>query len=347
MLNWLQTKVHITVFFAGIERPDDRDSLAKAFPEIDVEFACPTATLTFQEYAEKFRSFIERRSFDIALVEYIELSEILEHLPAHTITVLDTHDLVFARIKSFEENKLSYDGIALSEQEELEIYECYDYVILIQKNDFDCIAEKMDARRLLLIPHPAHLKKKGIREKVSHIGYMASPYSPNVDALKWFIDEIWDQLLRKYDLTLNIYGNIKYTFPESLLLNNKNIIFHGFVDDLEKIYEHSDVIINPIRCGAGLKIKNVEALGYGLPLITTTHGSSGMEEAASTAFLVANDPCEYLGAFDAIVGNYELRKQLAENAFQYANAHFSYEACYKDLLRIIGLTTHTSPPHTH
>jgi glycosyltransferase involved in cell wall biosynthesis len=335
MLSWLQTKVHITVFLAGIERPGDRRTLDEAFPGVDVVFACPGATLTFREYAEKFRAFIERQPFDIALVEYIELSEILKYLPAHTITVLDTHDLVFARVNSFNQNNVCYDGITLSKEEELDIYGCYDYVILIQKTDFNCIAEKMDAQRLLLTPHPASLKKQAVREKVSQIGYMASPYSPNLDALKWFIDEIWDRILDKYALTLNIYGNIKNTFEDSLLSKSKNIVFHGFVEDLEKIYEHSDVMINPVRCGAGLTIKNVETLGYGLPLITTTHGASGMEDGASTAFFVANDPGEYMRAFDAIVGDYTFRMQLAESALKYANMHFSQESCYKDLLRII------------
>ena len=136
-------------------------------------------------------------------------------------------------------------------------------------------------------------------KQVSQIGYMASPYSPNLDALKWFIDEIWDRILEKYDLTLNIYGNIKNTFEDSLLSKSKNIVFHG------------------------------------LPLITTTHGASGMEDGASTAFFVANDPGEYMRAFDAIVGDYTFRRQLAESAFKYANMHFSQESCYKDLLWII------------
>jgi glycosyltransferase involved in cell wall biosynthesis len=336
IVNYLKDKVRITVYFAGSEDKDDKILINLKYPEIEFEFATNEMPITFKEYNYKFRIFIKNKLFDFALIEYIELSMVLEFLPENTVTILDTHDVVFERIKSFKKYRLGYDGVILSKREELNIYNCYDYVLLIQKNDFEKISKVINPCKLLLVPHATNLKKKKFHKTAKHVGYIASQYNPNLDALNWFIKNVWDEIFHKHNLTLNIYGNIKDSFPPSSEMHNKNIIFHGFVDDLDEQYAKLDIVINPVRCGAGLKIKNVEALGHGLPLITSSHGASGIEDGASKAFLIANKPKEYYRAFDYMLRNYRFRKQIAENAFRYAQLYFSEKQCYSNILKIIN-----------
>ncbi|MBS1946822.1 MAG: glycosyltransferase [Bacteroidetes bacterium] len=331
----MRNKVCITVFFAGSENEGDKKNLYENFPEIKVEFASENGILTYKECKEKFEKYIKEKFFDIAIVEYIELSIVLEYLPDKTMTILDTHDLVHNRVKSFKKYKLEYKNILLSRKEELKIFKCYDYVMLIQKSDFENIAEEIGVTMLLLVPHPVMLSKKFIRKVLKNVGFIASPYAPNIDALNWFIHKVWEKIYSKYDLVLNVYGNIKYAIGNQRDMHSKKIIFHGLVHDLEGVYKYLDIIINPIRCGAGLKIKSIEALGHGLPLITTTHGASGIEDGASIAFLIADTPEEFVEAFDNLIYNFEHRKKIAGEAFKYAQTNFSKKKCYGDLLRVI------------
>ena len=325
-------KVQITIFFAGSSNNQDAYILSCNFPNVKFEFATTNSTITFLEYKKEFEQFIQGKYFDVAIVEYIELSNILVYLPSSTVTMLDTHDLVFERIRSFKKNKIAYDGINLSKKDELEIFNCYDYVLLIQKKDFEIVAKEMDSSRLLLVPHPPFLEKTPVSKTCAQIGYVASPYQPNIDALTWFIDNVWQEILKKYNLTLNVYGNIGASFNEPI----KNIIFHGFVDNLKSVYKGIDIIINPVRSGAGLKIKNVEALGLGIPLITTSHGASGMEDGVSKAFLIADKPKEFIEAFDIIIKDFDFRTQMSQASFEYANMNFSREKCYGNLLKAIN-----------
>ncbi len=335
LVSYLMDKTQITVFFAGAANEEDRKILALNFPMVKYEFASHDATITFKAYKEKFKGFIQEKNFDIALIEYIELSNILELLPLSTITMLDTHDLVFERIKSFKKYGIDYDGIILSKRDELEIFQCYDYVLLIQKKDFEKVANKMDSDRLLLVPYPPFLGMTPVRDTCEQVGYVASPYQPNIDALRCFIDNIWPAILKKHNLTLNVYGNVGAGFFQSTKKIEK-ILFHGFTENLEEAYKGMDIAVNPIRCGAGLKIKNVEALGFGIPLITTSHGASGMEEGVSKAFLVADTPKEFEGAFDMIVKDIGFRTQLSKAGFEYANMNFSTEKSYGNLLKAIN-----------
>ena len=335
LVSYLMDKTHITVFFAGAANDEGRKILALDFPMVKFEFAAHDATITFKDYKEKFKEFIQGKNFDIAVIEYIELSNILELLPSTTITMLDTHDLVFERIRSFKKYGVDYDGIVLSKKDELEIFQCYDYVLLIQKKDFEKVAQKMDSDRLLLVPHPPFLEMTHVRETCTQVGYVASQYQPNIDGLKWFIDNVWRTILKKYNLTLNVYGNIGTAFYEPTK-KIKNILFHGFTEDLIEAYKGMDIIINPVRCGAGLKIKNVEALGFGIPLMTTSHGASGMEDGVSTAFLVADTPKEFTAAFDRIIKDFAFRTQMGKAGFEYANINFSKEKSYGNLLKAIN-----------
>lgn len=341
LVSYLMDKTQITIFFAGVVNEVDRALLSIDFPTVKFEVAADGATITFKEYKEKFKEFIKGKKFDVAIIEYIELSNIIEYLPSSTVTMLDTHDLVFERIRSFKKFSVEYDGIILSKKDEIEIFQCYDYVLLIQKKDFENVATKMDSERLLLVPHPPCFEMIPVRETCKQVGYVASPYQPNVDGLKWFINDIWAEILKKHDLTLNVYGNIGSCFhaPEPKMCN---IVFHGFTEALKNAYRGMDIIINPVRCGAGLKIKNVEALGFGIPLITTSHGASGMEDGVSRAFLVADSPKEFNEAFDRVIKDFAFRAQIGKEGFVYANIHFSKEKSYGSLLKAINQVDCTS-----
>ena len=111
----------------------------------------------------------------------------------------------------------------------------------------------------------------------------------NVQAIQWFIDEV-----------LPI---IRWEIPEASLsvagaaadsINNQDgVHLLGRVKDLADVYGNAKVIINPMRFGTGLKIKTLEALGHGCPVVTTSIGAEGLEDGSGTALKVADAPKEF------------------------------------------------------
>jgi glycosyltransferase involved in cell wall biosynthesis len=67
----------------------------------------------------------------------------------------------------------------------------------------------------------------------------------------------------------------------------------GFVDDLAGFYDRIRVVIAPIRYGAGVKLKTVEALQYGLPTVSTTVGAEGIDTRGLAAIDVVDDPEQF------------------------------------------------------
>jgi len=342
LLGWLQSRVQVTVFYAGAVSELDRAVVRHRFPSVVLAGACAAGTLrpdgsspalSYGEYAAAFGEFVRDKSFDLVLVEYIELSAVLEYLPSSTITLLDTHDLVAHRIGSFEKVGLPYEGIDLAFEDELDLFRCYDHILFIQQNELAAVAPWIDTERLMLVPHPVPARRSPMRVRARNIGLVASGYAPNIEALRWFLDRVWGRLSAYLPLRLQVYGNICEAFQGC---SPAGVQWNGFVADLEAVYRECDLIINPVRCGAGLKIKNVEALAHGLPLVTTNHGAAGMEDGAGSCFLVADTPGEFEAAIALLVEDDPLRQRLAEEAFDYAREHFSEDRCFGPLARIIG-----------
>ena len=84
-----------------------------------------------------------------------------------------------------------------------------------------------------------------------------------------------------------------------------NITLEGTVDDIDIIYQKCSIIINPALVGSGLKIKNIEALSRGVPLITTSIGAGGLSYF-SREMSVVDDFSQYPEAIEKTVRDYKL-----------------------------------------
>ena len=105
-------------------------------------------------------------------------------------------------------------------------------------------------------------------------------YKPNVDAVKNIIERV-NPLLMQLNISYKIIICGRNIPPEMNELKNyvhKNIIYAGFVDDISIYYKGSDVFINPVTSGGGIKTKLVEALGYNLNAVSTMYGATGIDE---------------------------------------------------------------------
>ena len=171
-----------------------------------------------------------------------------------------------------------------------------------------------------------------IRPGVRRIGCVGSEYLPNVDGLRWFLDAIWPRIADPA-VELGIYGGVAGRLDAAALPPNARC--HGTSPISIPAYRTFDIAINPVRVGGGLKIKTVEALGAGLPLVTTPEGARGLRDAAGVAFLLARDADEFAAHLAQLIASRELRQQLAAGARRLAAERFGAEVCFEPLLRAI------------
>lgn len=149
--------------------------------------------------------------------------------------------------------------------------------------------------------------------------------SNNKEAIEWYVNNVHPLLSFDSEYQFVIAGNSKgLTMPwlEKILNRYKNIIYFDTPDDLFPIYRNSMVFVNPMHHGAGVKLKTIEAIKYGLPLVTTTKGNEGTGLINNEHVLISNDPLKFSENIRSLLNSSELRKRLVENSQKYLKSHF-------------------------
>lgn len=158
---------------------------------------------------------------------------------------------------------------------------------------------------------------------------------PNVDACTWFLKEIWP-LVSYLDIEVHLIGKNP---TEGLLKenNNKNVFVHGFVEDISSYLEDADIFIVPLREGGGIRVKILEAMNWGIPVISTSKGCEGLPYSYGENILVANTPQEFSECIIQLYDNLALRKKLSSNARTYLEENHSQDAIARTKKEIYNL----------
>lgn len=152
-------------------------------------------------------------------------------------------------------------------------------------------------------------------------------HTPNVDAVNWFVEEVYGKIKDKQDIPFYVAGSNP---PEEVLAYHGNgIDIKGFVSDeeLENLYSSCKLVVVPLRYGAGVKGKVVEAIYNGVPIVTTSVGAEGIPEADK----ILNIEDEANGFADAVVKLYNDDAKLDEisrNMQSYIKDNNSIEAAW-------------------
>lgn len=152
-------------------------------------------------------------------------------------------------------------------------------------------------------------------------------HGPNIDAVKWFVSEIWPAIKDKIDGEFYIVGS---NAPDEIKkLAGDGIIFKGFVseEELQSLYQRCKMAVVPLRYGAGVKGKVIEAIYNGIPIVTTNIGAEGIPEIDQ--FVVVEDSADTFAkqVVDLYGDDVKLAK-MAEQSQQYIKEHFSMDAVW-------------------
>lgn len=125
-------------------------------------------------------------------------------------------------------------------------------------------------------------------------GWLGGELSPNVDALHWFHDEVLPAVLEQVP-GFQLFVTGRHPPGSVVSLNGPHVVFLGVVDDLHDVYDRVRLSVVPTRIGAGVKNKFVEALQYGVPVVSTTVGAEGVSGWTDAA-AVTDDPRGFAAA---------------------------------------------------
>jgi glycosyltransferase involved in cell wall biosynthesis len=154
------------------------------------------------------------------------------------------------------------------------------------------------------------------------VGAMDRP--ENYEGVRWFLEKIWWKVIEEIPNAKFIVAGSKP--PEWLKnLNRSDVEITGFVEDLDVYYKKAAVFIAPLRSGAGVKFKIVQALAYGLPVITTEVGAEGINENGEDIFAkVTEDPNEIANEIIRLLNDKKRRKNIGLEAREWALEKYNF-----------------------
>jgi GT2 family glycosyltransferase/SAM-dependent methyltransferase/glycosyltransferase involved in cell wall biosynthesis len=159
-------------------------------------------------------------------------------------------------------------------------------------------------------------------------------HEPNEDAACWFASEVLPLVRMKFpDVRLWLVGS-NPTERVKALHTNERVVVTGYVSEAELAtrYQRARVAIAPLRYGAGVKGKTVEAMRFGVPIVTTSFGLQGMESLAS-AVPVCDDAPSFATAIMRLLSDDEAWRAQRRIQTRYVGEHFSREAMRRCLLQ--------------
>lgn len=167
------------------------------------------------------------------------------------------------------------------------------------------------------------------REGLLFVGGFAHP--PNADAVLWFAKEIFPHIREQLpDIKFYVVGSKVTDEIKALEQPGNGIIIKGFVseEELAGLYASCKVVVVPLRYGAGVKGKVVEAIYNGAPIITTSTGAEGIPQVGQV-LEVEDDPKVFADKTVALYQDNDRCRQMCEETQRYIREHFSMDGAWK------------------
>jgi len=231
----------------------------------------------------------EIHRFDAVLVEYIFQSRALLNFGKKTLKVIDTHDVMTDRHKLFLREGKKPVWYSTTRFQERKGVMRSDVIIAIQEREKEHFLRLAPRKIVVNIGHIVHLKDPVSVAPRKKLLFVGSNNPSNYYGISDFLEKVFISLRGSFPtLELIVAGNICEKLPDGL----EGVVKLGEIDDLERAYELSDIVINPLKVGTGLKIKMIEAMGLSKVVISTEVGAEGIGGRGET-YLPAESMEEY------------------------------------------------------
>lgn len=309
------------LFFANISCVDFKYHLYSYFRKlldksrITKYIALPYAVdeYYYREIEEKIEILNKKNQYDIVWLEYYLQSKIFCGLDKKILKVIHTHDKFTNRNRIFQREGKIPEFYYLTRKGEQKALSRADVVIAVQDMEQEFFADllkgtntiSMTVGNLVEIKHSNELKKKSY-------GFIGAINDANEYALHYFINDILPIIKENEpDSEFIIAGAICDKIPDS-----NTYIKLGLVKNLDDFYNQIMFVVGPLKNGTGLNIKNIEALSYGKPVITTTIGAKGIMEAGE-AVAICDEPKKFAKTVITLLNDKKRREIMGEKAIAF------------------------------
>lgn len=250
-------------------------------------------------YEAKFIAMVEsaaaRAPVDLLHVEYVQLAPFVDHLRAR-VKVLDLPDVASNQANSYATGRgalrgLPYrvEALALTRMER-RVRRGFDVTVVVSELERTRLAP---GGEVLVCPNgwdPG--PSQPVRDGRAAVFVALMGWPPNAQAARWLLDTVWPKVVAALpDARLLLVGKNP---PQDLAERNcPGVDVIGEVPQVEPYLAQATIALAPLRAGGGTRLKILEALDAGRPVVATTVGAEGLEDLVGDGVVVADEPAEF------------------------------------------------------
>jgi len=288
------------------------------------------------QMATNLSELLSNQSFDYIQFEYIQNAQYLgacktadapKYMVAHDISYISQQRKaeVAKGLKSWFWSREA----KLMKRYEMDNWPKFDAVFTMSETDQSHLKNLVPSSNVKVIPNGVDTKNLAMSSeattppKLIFVGWMR--HLPNCDAIEWFMEDIWPQIKAQHpSVILQIVGKGLPAALAHVALKDERIEYLGYVDDIQKVVREATISIVPIRIGSGSRLKILESMALGTPVVTTTVGCEGINALDKQEAVFADTPEEFANSTLALLNNEVECASISNKARTLVEQHYSW-----------------------
>ncbi len=310
-----------------------RQLLLTAQPDMAFRLASPL-------FATRLRELLHQQQFDIVQIEGLELARyipaIRQSSPRSRI-LFDNHNAETALQRRAFLTDLRqparwgaalYSAIQTARLRRFETWACRqaDRVAAVSEADRDALQALVPSQSVAVIPNCIDVSEyqmppDGLYPTFDLLFSGKMDYRPNVDAMLWFVEQIWPRIREaRPQATLAIVGQKPHPRLEPLY-HMPGITMTGWVESVQPYLAGASVYIMPFRMGSGTRLKLIEAMAAAKAIVSTPMGAEGFPVIHNEHLMLAATPNEFATAVLTLLTQPPRRQKLGASARHFAQQY--------------------------
>ena len=214
---------------------------------------------------------------------------------------------------------------------EKRVFQSVDGVVCVSRQDATLAAEQFGAQRTWVVDNgidKAHFQQTPNTQRQPHtVLFLGSlEWRPNIEAVRLLLDQVFPQVCQiEPKARLCIVGRMAPPWLVQRVAGASNIELHSSVPDVRPYLASATVMAVPLRVGGGSRLKILEAMACGLPVVSTTVGYEGLELTAGREIVIADDAKDMASQLVQIMRDPMRAAQLASGAKCLANERYDWD----------------------
>lgn len=271
-----------------------------------------------QSLCLEFSKMTANRHYDFILINYVFWASLADNVSGDVKKVIELHD--FITLNLYLKNKQEKFRFGPMFEEEIHLISKFHYALSISE-EMLFLSPFCPKTKFVNAPISFQQKDSTNNKYDYDLLFVGSDNPFNREGIAWFVEKVYPLL--PSNLSIAVVGKIC-----NFLKENNDIVRIPYISDLDEIYHKTKLSFCPLKGGTGLKVKVIEALSYGKPVVTTSWGLSGVVHKNNNGCIIADHEEDFAEAILLLLRDNDQYQRIKRQGEKFFSSHYTPEICY-------------------